>query len=201
MKWFQKPSAETLPSSQELYAITVMAAARLLSRLHSSTQLEESRLELECRRAQELNQPLTLLHLELADWAGIVTAIGPESATQTQDELALVLRGTLRTTDIISPEGMGTFTIFLPGTLAVDLPTITRNLRQALLGYRILATSGAPFFLRLHPWIASASLPDDGQTASELTSVLKSRLAQERTHPLPSLSDDDYNSPPLRLVA
>ncbi|WP_395140496.1 hypothetical protein [Armatimonas sp.] len=201
MKWFQKPSAETLTSSQELYAITVLAAARLLSRLHSSTQLEESRLELECRRAQELGQPLTLLQLELADWAGIVTAIGPERAPQTQDELALVLRGTLRATDIISPEGTGTFTIFLPSTLAVDLPTITRNLRQAIRGYRILATDGAPFFLRLHPWMASASLPDDGQTASELISVLKNRLAKERTHPLPSLTENDDNSLSLRLVA
>ncbi|WP_309697972.1 hypothetical protein [Armatimonas sp.] len=203
MKWFQKPSAETLTPSQELYAVTVMAAARLLSRLHGSTQREESLLELECRRAQGLNQPLSLLQLELADWAGIVTTIGPERATQTQDELALVLRGTLRATDSISPESMGTFTIFLPGTLAVDLPTITRNLRQAIRGYRILATDGAPFFLRLHPWIASASLPDDGKMASELTSVLKSRLVKERTQPFPALTEteNDDNSPPLRLVA
>ena len=203
MKWFQKPATETLTPSQELYASTVLAAARLLSRRHSSTQREESRLELECRRAQELDQPLTLLQLELADWSGIATAIGSERATQTQGELALVLRGSLRATDIISPQGTGIFTIFLPGTLAVDLPTITRNLRQAIRGYRILATDGAPFFLRLHPWIASASLPDDGQTASELTSVLKSRLVKERTQPLPALTEteNDDNSPPLRLVA
>lgn len=201
MKWFKKPTDEASDASRELYAATVMAAARLLTRLRSSPSGEESRMDRECRRAQELGQPLTVLRLELADWAGVVAAIGDERAEQTQDELELVLRGTLRATDLLYSEGAGSFTIFLPGTLAADLPTVTRNLRQAVYGYRILSSDGASFFLRLHPWIASVSLPDDGLTALELTPVLDARLATERQQPIPPQTEDDNDRPSLRLVA
>ena len=203
MKWFQKPSALPAEQSAQVYTATVLAAARLLSGLRRATSTPASFVERECFRAQELGQALSILQVEIADWQGVVTAIGPERVVQTQEELELVLRGTLRATDILRTEATGSFQIILPGTQASDLATVTQNLRQAVRGYRILSPDGAAFFLRLHPWIASVSLPEDGLIAPELLELLQHRLAQERLQPLPPPEEDTENTrrPPLRLVA
>lgn len=203
MKWFQKPSSQSAEQSAQVYAATVLAAARLLSGLRRTMATPLSFLERECHRAQELGQALSLLQLEIADWEGVVAAIGSERVAQTTEELELVLRGTLRATDILRREEPGSFLILLPGTQQSDLPTVTHNLRQAVRGYRILAPDGAAFFLRLHPWIASVSLPEDGLVASELLQLLQERLKHERLQPVPPPEEEEEkgNKPPLRLVA
>jgi GGDEF domain-containing protein len=203
MKWFPKPSSFSQEESSQLYASTVLAAARLLSQLRRSTAPTASFLERECGRAQELGQALSLLQIEIADWRSVVTSLGEERVEKTHEELELVLRGTLRATDILRTEQVGSFLVVLPGTQASDLPTVIQNLRLAVRSYRILAPDGAPFFLRLYPWVASASLPEDGLGASELLVVLEQRLQQERQQPLPPTQDEDDTSgkPSLRLVA
>ena len=188
-------------AAYQIYAATVLAAARLLASLRRTAPLPGSLLERECRRSQELGHPLTLLQLELADWDSVAQSIGEDRAAQTMKELELVLNGTLRTTDILLTETTGGFTILLPGTTAQDAPTVMRNLRQAIQGYRILAPDGSAFFLRLHPWIGSASLPEEGSSAEELTQVLHQRLAAQKRQP-ESLPDEvlTEKTPPLRLV-
>ena len=112
------------------------------------------------------------------------------------------LRGTLRTTDILQNEPTGSFIILLPGTTTLDVPAVTRNLRQAVRGYRILVPDNVSSYLRLHPWIASASLPEDGLTAHRLTETLEGRLTAQRLLPPPAPDDElPPSPPPLRLVA
>lgn len=204
MKWFQKPQEEGRrdEATSQLYAATVLAAARLLAALHKTASLSGSLLERECSRSQELGHPLTLLQLELADWSSTAQSIGEARAIQTLEELELVLRGTLRNTDILLTETKGSFTILLPGTTAQDAPTVIRNLRQAIHGYRILGPDGTAFFLRLHPWIGSASLPEDGSSAEALTQALHQCLEAQKQLPTPPPDEVmTEKTPPLRLVA
>ena len=201
MKWFQKPQDDAA-STRQLYAATILAAVDLLSALRNRSAIPGTLLERECYRAQELGHPLTLLRLELANWADSLQTIGAERGEQTQAELELVLQGTLRTTDILQNEPTGSFIILLPGTTALDVPTVTRNLRQAVRGYRILVPDNVSSYLRLHPWIASASLPEDGLTAHRLTETLEGRLTAQRLLPPPAPDDElPPSPPPLRLVA
>ncbi|WP_309721634.1 diguanylate cyclase [Armatimonas sp.] len=204
MKWFQKPQEDGRQSeaTYQTYAATVLAAARLLASLRRTSPRSGSLLERECSRSQELGHPLTLLQLELADWPRVLQSLGEDRASQTLEELELVLHGTLRNTDILLTETKGSFTILLPGTTAQDAPTVMRNLRQAIHGYRILAPDGTAFFLRLHPWIGSASLPEDGSSAEALNQVLHQRLEAQKHLPTP-LPDEapTEKTPPLRLVA
>ena len=201
MNWFSKPN-DDLSQAQQLYAATVLAAARLLASVTKATLPSASLLARECHRAQELGHPLTLLRLDLSDWEGVVHSIGAERAQQTREELELVLHGTLRATDILLPSETGSFTILLPGTTCQDAPTVVRNLHQAIQGYRILSPDGAAYYLRLHPWIATASLPDDGSSDITLSEVLSQRLEEQKRLPLPTPDSSlPEQKPPLRLVA
>lgn len=201
MNWFSKPN-DDLSQAQQLYATTVVAAARLLASMAKSALPSGSLLARECYRAQELGHPLTLLRLELADWEGVVQSIGAERAQQTREELELVLHGTLRATDILLPSETGSFTVLLPGTTSQDAPTVVRNLYQAIEGYRILSPDGAAYYLRLHPWIASASLPEDGLSDHVLTERLSQRLEEQKHTRIPPESNpSEPPKPTLRLVA
>ncbi len=186
MKWFHKPQGNATSPQEN----------------SSPPALSSSLRERECHRALELGHPLTLLRLELANGADIFQALEPERIEQTREELELILRGTLRTTDILQTEDANGFTILLPGTTALDAPTVVHNVRQAMQGYHILLPEKTPSYMRLRVWIAFASLPEDGIAAQVLITMLEERLAQQRLLP-PAPPDDESSSrqPFLRLIA
>lgn len=202
MHWFRRKSTLSSEDTSQVYVSTVLAAARLLSSLRHPKN-PDSILERECQRALELGQALSVLQLEIVDWSSVVVSIGKERVAQTEEELELILRGTLRTTDILRRETGGRFVVILPGTQALDIVTVAQNLRQAVRSYRIVAPDGATLFLRLSPRLAWASLPEEGLAASELLEVLENRLVQERQNPPPPPDEDAENDqrPELRLVA
>lgn len=196
MPWFRKDRKDEESTPESLYVATVVAAARTLR--NRRTDL----LTRECERAVELSQSLTLLCLAVRDWAGVAHALGDAKAEQTLAELSLLLRGTLRVTDIFLEGEAGHFRILLPGTVASDVPTVARNLRHAIRSYRIQAPDGATFFLKLTADVGAASLPDDSTDAEALRQIALSRLIESSNLPDPSGEDDETTkNPTLRLVA
>ena len=160
--------------------------------MHCNTESNPS-LERECQRALELQLSLSLLEVQLQDWEGIAALLGPERAQKTTEELTLVLRGTLRATDLFIAQGAGTFLILLLGTISADAPTVVQNVHQAIQGFRLLSSEGAPVFLKLPCKIACATLPDDGESWAQLRLVLEQRLREDCEKP-------ERETPTLRLV-
>jgi GGDEF domain-containing protein len=196
MSLFRKDRRPDENTSASLYAATVIAAARTLR--NRRTDL----LTRECERAVELGQSLTLLYLAIRDWEGVAFVLGEKQVAVVVQELEQVLRGTLRVTDIFLQRELGYFTILLPGTLGSDVPTVARNLRQAVRGYRLKAPDGADYFLKLIADVGAASLPEDGTEPEVLRALALQRLQESSHQPDPSGEDDEVGgSPTLRLVA
>jgi len=195
MSWFRKNRREA-DAATELYVATVLAAARTLRNRRTDLLVRE------CERAVELGQSLSLLCLTIRDWEGVAHALGETVAQRTLSELAHVLRGTLRSTDIFLQEEAGHFTLLLPGALAADVPAVTRNLRHAVRSYRMEAPDGAAFFLKLTADIGVASLPQDSVDGDSLHRLALERLAEASQQPDPTGEDDGApGTPTLRLVA
>lgn len=144
--------------------------------------------------ARVMGLGLTLLELHVQSWPVIATMLGPERTQRTIEELTLVLRGTLRATDLFLAEGEGSFLVLLLGTSRADLSTVTFNVRQAVEGVRLIASEVPSSFVKLECRIATATWPEEGESLEELRQVLDQRLLEE------VVIRQESERPQLRLV-
>jgi diguanylate cyclase (GGDEF)-like protein len=117
----------------------------LYSHRHFQQEVEQS-----VRRALRSEQPVTLLLMDLDHFKKLNDSFGHEVGNQCLTSVAALLRGSLRTTDVIARFGGDEFEVLLPGTTAESAQTVAEKIRRSVgdlkLPSQVTATIGLASF-------------------------------------------------------
>jgi len=129
-----------------------------------------SRLSEEMARAHQAAAPLSLLYLDLDGFKAVNDTYGHLVGDALLQEVASLLRSSVRSTDIVARYGGDEFCIILPGTSRNKAEEVLARLREA--------------FVSLQPGISFsagvACFPEDGKTEDELVRVADERMYREK---------------------
>lgn len=139
------------------------------------------RVDEEVERAQRYGHPLTLLLFLFENLDDISKAIGRHQTEVFLRRVAAVIRGQIRTPDVLAGYGKASIAVLMPETPKAAAVASQLRVASRLLKVKLMSEiSGlAPVLL-----IAAAACPEDAQTGPELVDIAESRLTQyeEETH-------------------
>jgi diguanylate cyclase (GGDEF)-like protein len=126
-------------------------------------------LDYEIGRSRRHHHPFSLLMIDLDDFKDINDTYGHPTGDVALQEVAEILRTTVRQGDLVCRLGGDEFVLLLPETAAAGARTTARKLRERLRAKEI-ATSETSFHLTCS--IGGVTYPADGDTATSLLAHL-----------------------------
>jgi diguanylate cyclase (GGDEF)-like protein len=144
-----------------------------LTRLYNSRYLKRS-LERETQRRARSGRPLSLLFIDLDDFKRVNDDHGHLCGSRALVEVAAVLKGTARGTDVVARYGGDEFALILPDTGRDGARVVGERVRRALAEHRFLADEGLD--VRLTASVGIATLPDAARSADQLIQAADSAM-------------------------
>jgi len=145
--------------------------AEALSVTDDLTGLSNSRyltlvLHREEKRSMRSGKPLSVLFIDMDDFKNVNTNHGHLAGSKALVEVAAVIRGCARETDVVARFGGDEFSLILPDTGAEGAVAVAERIRDRLRAFLFLKGEGLS--LHLTASIGIATLPDVSGSAEEL---------------------------------
>jgi diguanylate cyclase (GGDEF)-like protein len=160
-----EPPAIALDNALALQKAEALSVTDDLTRLYNSRYLNQA-LRRETKRASRSGRPLSLLFIDLDGFKEVNDTHGHLSGSRTLVEVATIMRGCARETDIVARFGGDEFSLVLPDTGSEGAMAVASRIRERLSKWRFLASQGLSVHLTAS--IGVATLPDVAASAEEL---------------------------------
>ncbi|MGH9870265.1 MAG: diguanylate cyclase [Candidatus Polarisedimenticolia bacterium] len=135
--------------------------------LHTGGFLEDQ-LPREVGRARRYELDLSIVHLEIDDYASIVERLGPTMGTMLLQEVAGLVRACVRTMDYAARPAASEFRLLLTETNRMGAFQVAERIRQRAESFYLQRrVGGRPFEVTLSAGVAS--FPQDADDAADLT--------------------------------
>src|SRR6476661_1977644 len=159
------------PASVALDNALILKRAEALSVTDDLTHLYNSRylnmvLRKETKRASRNGRPLSLLFVDLDGFKGVNDTHGHLCGSRALVEVAAVIRGSARETDVVARFGGDEFALVLPDTGKEGAFAVGERVRARIAAHRFLAGDGLDIHLTVS--VGVATLPDVAASADEL---------------------------------
>jgi diguanylate cyclase (GGDEF)-like protein len=128
--------ARTVAAVEREASLQASALSDSLTGLANYRSLFES-LHREMERAQRYDQPLSLLAIDVDDLKGINDESGHPAGNRALQLIARVLKGAVRSFDLVARQGGDEFAILLPNTAAREALALAERLRAGIARQRI----------------------------------------------------------------
>lgn len=160
-----EPPAIALDNALAVQKAEALSVTDDLTRLYNSRFLNQV-LRRETKRAVRSNRPLALLFIDLDGFKQVNDTHGHLAGSKTLVEVATILRGGARETDVVARYGGDEFALVLPETGREGALAVASRIRERLSNWRFLASLGVSVHLTAS--IGIATLPDVAASTEEL---------------------------------
>jgi diguanylate cyclase (GGDEF)-like protein len=160
-----EPAAIALDHALALQRAEALSVTDDLTRLYNSRYLNLV-LRRETKRASRSGRPLSLLFIDLDGFKRVNDTHGHLAGSNTLVEVAGIVRGSARETDVAARFGGDEFAVILPDTGREGALSVAERIRDRVRAFTFLAGEGLA--VRLTASIGVATLPDVAASAEEL---------------------------------
>ena len=160
-----EPGAIALDNTLALQRAEALSVTDDLTRLYNSRYLNLV-LRRETKRASRSGRPLSLLFIDLDGFKVVNDTHGHLSGSKALVEVAGIVRGSARETDVAARFGGDEFSVVLPDTGRDGAVSVAERIRERVRAFAFLAGDGLS--VRLTASIGVATLPDVAASAEEL---------------------------------
>lgn len=158
-------AAITIERTEVFHTLETLAITDGLTQIYNRRYFQ-MRLEEEICRSRRYDQPLSLLIIDADKFKGVNDHFGHASGDLVLQELARVLKQSVRETEIVARYGGEEFAIILPQTEETAALSAAERVRASVEKHRFYTVDGNP--LRLTVSIGCADAPGSAQTAFAL---------------------------------
>lgn len=123
-------------------------------------------LERELSRSRREQAPLSLLMIDVDSLKAVNDKYGHEAGDRLLMELAGLIKGAVRTSEIVARYGGDEFVVVLPNTTPGDAETVARRIRQRVNAYRLQVREGKEIAAQVS--IGIATFPQQAASAAEI---------------------------------
>jgi diguanylate cyclase (GGDEF)-like protein len=160
-----EPLCYALDSALSIRRAEELSVTDDLTQLYNSRFLAQV-LRREAKRSSRTRRPLSLLFLDLDGFKDVNDTHGHLSGSRVLAELAAVLRGCGRETDVVARFGGDEFAVVLPDTDAMGARAVAERIRDRVAAHTFLEREALR--VRLTVSVGIATLPGGGATAETL---------------------------------
>jgi diguanylate cyclase (GGDEF)-like protein len=170
-----EPAAVALDNALLLKRAEALSVTDDLTHLFNSRYLN-SALRRETKRASRSRRPLSLLFVDLDGFKGVNDTHGHLCGSRALVEVAAVIRGSARETDVVARFGGDEFALVLPDTGKEGAFAVGERVRARIAAHRFLETDGLDIHLTAS--VGVATLPDGASSAEELVQAADRAMYQ-----------------------
>jgi diguanylate cyclase (GGDEF)-like protein len=170
-----EPASVALDNALLLKRAEALSVTDDLTRLYNSRYLNHA-LRRETKRAARSGRPLSLLFVDLDGFKTVNDTHGHLCGSRTLVEVAAVIRGSARETDVVARFGGDEFALILPDTGGDGGFAVGERVRARIAEPQFLASEGLN--IRLTASVGVATLPDVAATAEELVQAADQAMYQ-----------------------
>lgn len=160
-----EPAAIALENALTVQRAEALSVTDDLTRLFNSRYLNLV-LRRESKRASRSGRPLSLLFIDLDGFKRVNDTHGHLAGSTALVEVAGIVRGSARETDVAARFGGDEFSVVLPDTGREGAVSVAERIRDRVRAFTFLAGDGLA--VRLTASIGVATLPDTAASAEEL---------------------------------
>lgn len=172
-------SAIAIENARAVQRIRELTVTDDVTTLFNARYLQQS-LEQEFRRCQRAGQRLSVVFLDLDHFKVVNDTHGHLVGSEILRETALILRDSLRATDIAARYGGDEFVLILPNTGQEEAVMVASRIREAIKMFRFGLRHGVE--CRLTASFGIATLPDDTEDRIELIRLADQAMYWVKEH-------------------
>jgi diguanylate cyclase (GGDEF)-like protein len=170
-----EPAAVALDNALLLKRAEALSVTDDLTHLYNSRYLNLV-LRRETKRASRSGRPLSLLFIDLDGFKAINDTHGHLFGSRALVEVAAVIRGSARETDVVARFGGDEFALVLPDTGSEGAFAVGERIREKIAANRFLAGDGLDIHLTAS--VGVATLPDVAASVEELVQAADKAMYQ-----------------------